>query len=213
MPNVILLHILLGFTRLYAVYHNFAQPVFPPTPPILFPRFPSFIRTPSFPNTKPINTTSATLLDTTKRIRLGIFFRGKKHKETELLIEIPVGVGEAFSSATRVCGWHWWTSRKRIALIEKVKSTWERRWGSFSWRGPIQDTVGWSRWTGGPRNLTYVYCDNWLLIFVWLWKEKNFFHLWERSVVPLIRGAPLAYHVATWWNIPSLESNIGQSRE
>ena len=61
----------------------------------------------------------------------------------------------------------------------------------------------------------YVYFDNWLLILVWLWKEKmmNFFHLWGRSVVPLIRGAPLAYHVATWWNIPSLESNIGQSRE
>ena len=94
------------------------------------------------------STLSPTLLDTNKTIRLGLFFK----KKTELLIEIPVGVGEAFSSATRVCGWHRWTSRKRT-LIEKVKSTWERRWGSFSWRGPIRDTVGWSRWTGGPRNL------------------------------------------------------------
>ena len=107
-------------------------------------------------------------------------------------VQVPVGVGEAFSSATRVCGWHWWTSRKRIALIEKVKSTWERHWGSFSWRGPIRDTVGWSRWTGGPRNLG---CILWQLIVDLCWalegKDDELFPPLRAVCSSLDPGGPL----------------------
>ena len=86
MPNVILLHILLGFTRIYAVsYYKFAQPVLPLTPATPQAYFPGFllsftVHTPSLPN-KAINTASATLVDTTKTIHLGLLIKKKTQKK------------------------------------------------------------------------------------------------------------------------------------
>ena len=45
--------------------------------------------------------------------------------------------------------------------LQLLIDTWERHWVSFWWRGPTRDTVGWSRWTTGPRTLQYIafkYC-------------------------------------------------------
>ena len=40
--------------------------------------------------------------------------------------------------------------------LQLLIDTWERHWVSFWWRGPTRDTVGWSRWTTGPRTLQYI---------------------------------------------------------
>lgn len=192
------------------------QPPPTPTPQAYFPGFLlSFtVHTPSLPN-KAINTTSANLVDTTKTIHLGLLI--KKKTQRNRIFDWNTCGGRGSLLLSHACLW--------VALVNIKKENctdWKSQIYLRAALGVILVAGSHSRHRrmksvnrGSSQPDIYVYFDNWLLILVWLWKEKmmNFLHLWGRSVVPLIRGAPLAYHVATWWNIPSLESNIGQSRE